>query len=71
MRVHDRPVRVERVPSLPHSGTLFIDAPPGAVPVVWIRSGQEGDELAALIASEPDIDWHALHARLDDRSPIS
>jgi hypothetical protein len=71
MRVHHRPVRVERVPSLPHGGTLFIDAPPGAVPVVWIRDGQEGDKLAALIDSESDTDWHALRSRLDDRTSIS
>lgn len=71
MRVHDRPVRVERVPSLPHGGTLFFDAPPDAVPVIWIRDGQEGDKLAALIDSKSDIGWHALRSWLVERSPIS
>lgn len=50
MWVQDVPVRVERVPCIPHGAKVLIDEPNGGMCVAWIREDLDDETAAILIA---------------------
>jgi len=50
MQVQGVPVRVERVPHIPHGAKVLIDGPSDAELVAWVREDLESEEAAALVA---------------------
>lgn len=50
MWVQDVPVRVERVPCIPHGGKVLVDKPPnGDECVIWVRDDLDDQDAAQLI----------------------
>jgi hypothetical protein len=50
MWVQDVPVRVERVPYIPHGAKVLVDKPPNEEFVVWVRDDLDDQTAAILIA---------------------
>lgn len=69
MRVRDVPVRIERVPCIPHGAKVLIDKPPDGMCVAWVREDLDDETAAILIARSltvnrpiPGLPLFALHA---------
>lgn len=48
MWVQDVPVRVERVPCIPHGAKVLVDKPFGGEFIIWVRNDL-GDQTAAIL----------------------
>jgi hypothetical protein len=50
MWVQDVPVRVERVPCIPHGAKVLVDKPSNGQCVIWVRDDLDDRTAAELIA---------------------